>query len=56
VPTIAIKESDYLDILMGGTGNGIADMIPAILEQKRTGGYEIVVVDEFTGEVVSRLG
>jgi hypothetical protein len=53
---IAIKESDYLDILKGTTGNGIADMIPAILEQKRSEGYEVVVLDDFTGEIVSRLG
>lgn len=52
---IVIKDSTYSDILMGTTGNGFADMILPILETKKEEGYEVVVVDDFTGAVVERL-
>jgi len=52
---ILIKDSTYTDILMGTTGNGFADMILPILQQKKEEGYELVVVDDFTGAVVERL-
>jgi predicted CopG family antitoxin len=53
--TIQIKDSTYRDILMGTTGNGFADMIPSILQEKKEEGHEIVVVDDFTGAVIERL-
>jgi hypothetical protein len=53
--TITIKDSTYRDILMGTTGNGFADMIPSILREKKEEGYEVVVVDDFSGAVIQRL-
>lgn len=53
--TIKIKDSTYRDILVGKTGNGIADTIPSILREKKEQGYEIVVVDDFAGAVIERL-
>jgi hypothetical protein len=53
--TIRIKNSTYRDILMGTTGNAIADTIPSILRKKKDEGHEIVVVDDFTGAVIERL-
>ena len=51
---VQIKDSTYRDILMGMTGNAIADTIPSILQEKKNEGYEIVVVDDFTGAVIER--
>ena len=53
--TITIKDSTYRDILMGKTGNAFADLIPSILEEKKSEGYEIVVVDDLTGAVIEQL-
>ncbi len=52
---ITIKHSDYMDILMGTTGNGVAGMILPILQQKKEEGHEVVVIDDFTAAVVERL-
>lgn len=52
---IKIKDSTYRDIQMGTTGNVLADTIPSILREKKEEGYEIVVVDDFTGAVIERL-
>jgi hypothetical protein len=30
-------------------------MIPSILQQKKEEGYEIVLIDDFTGAVIERL-
>jgi hypothetical protein len=53
--TIRIKDSTYRDILMGRTGNAFAELIPSILDEKKSEGYEIVVVDDLTGAVIERL-
>lgn len=52
---IQIKDSTYREILMGSTGNGMAETIPSILQEKKEEGYEVVVVDDFTGTVIARL-
>jgi hypothetical protein len=49
---ITIKETDYRTLSTGDSRNGLADMIPSELEEM---GYEIVVIDDFTGRVISRL-
>jgi hypothetical protein len=53
--TIRIKASAYTNILMGMTGNAIADEIPAILFQRIQAGDEVIVVDDFTGVVIERF-
>ena len=55
MPEIRIKQSDLRDIETGVTGNATADFIPEELEKKRKEGYEIVIVDDITGEVVKRI-
>ena len=43
---ITIREKDYNDIMMGKTGNGVADMIPSVLKEKMVIGHEVYVTDE----------
>ena len=53
--TIRIKNSTYRDILMGQTANGLADMILPILRAMRGQGWQVLVVDDFTGVVIEKL-
>jgi hypothetical protein len=51
---ITIKEQIYNDIMQGKTGNGLADMIPGILEQKMAEGYTVYLTDE-SGRITTRV-